>query len=239
MSKNNILFIRGFGTDNIKTNGMLLKRKDNSSEYANIDIVLSQNVKNNMKYFSYSPDEDIVNVYKRLQKIIKNTDFTHLVGHSMGGGLLMRYIYDHPDEISKYKQVILLMPLVHKTRSNKLFFNIPFVKNLYLPNAIFLQSAKSYSRGNIVNDGFYFSKLKQPVEMYKEIMLESDEFVETLNENRSNTVLFYAREEGYTTIPKDVLKRIKNKVYVNGLHESFNSLETVKEFFVTFLPYLE
>ena len=229
MNKNKILFIRGFGTDNIKTN----------DTYANIHIVLSQNVKNDMKYFSYSPDEDIVRVYKRLVQVIKNTEFTHLVGHSMGGGLLMRYIYDHPDEISKYKRVILLMPLLYKTRFNKLFFNTPFVKNISLPNAIFLPSSKAYSTGNIVNDGFYFSKLKQAVEMYKEIMLESDEFVETLNENRSNTVVFYARKEGYTAIPKDVLKQIKNKENVNGLHESFNSLETVKEFFDKFLPYFK
>jgi uncharacterized lipoprotein YddW (UPF0748 family) len=90
-----------------------------------------------------------------------------------------------------------------------------------------------------VNDGLRFSKLKQPVEMYKEIMLESDEFIETLNENRSNTVLFYAREEGYVAIPKDVLKQIKNKEYVNGLHESFNSLETTKEFFEKFMLYFK
>jgi alpha-beta hydrolase superfamily lysophospholipase len=131
-------------------------------------------VKNDMKYFSYSPDEDIVRVYKRLVQVIKNTEFTHLVGHPMGGDLLMRYIYDHPDEISKYKRVILLMPLLYKTRFNKLFFNIPFVKNISLPNAIVLPSSKAYSTGNIVNDGFYFSKLKQAVEMYKEIMLESN-----------------------------------------------------------------
>lgn len=229
MNQNKILFIRGFNTNNIKS----------GDTYANILVVLNQNANNDIEYFSYSSNEDIVNVYKRLQKIIKKNDFTHLVGHSMGGGLLMRYIYDHPDESSKYKQVILLMPLVYKTRFNKLFFNIPFIKNLYLPNAIILPSAKAYSRGNIVNDGLRFSKLKQPVEMYKEIMLESDEFIETLNENRSNTVLFYARKEGYTAIPKDVLKQIKNKEYVNGLHESFNSLETTKEFFEKFMLYFK
>ena len=68
-------------------------------------------------------------------------------------------------------------------------------------------------------------------------MLKSEEdVIDTLNENRSNTVLFYAREEGYAPIPKDVLKKIKNKNNVTGLHECFNSLETTKEFFDKFLP---
>ena len=190
-------------------------------------------------YFNYSPNEDIVKVYKRLCKVIKDNDFTHLIGHSMGGGLLMRYIYDHANDVSKYKQVILLMPLIYKIPFNKFFFNIPFVRNISVPNALVLPSSKAYSRGNILNDGFKLSKLKQVVEMYKEIMLESGEFVETLNDNRSNIVLFYANEEGYTPIPNSVLKKIKNKVCVDGLHECFNSLETVKEFFDKFLPYLE
>jgi len=227
-SENKILFIRGFNTDNIKSN----------DTYANIFVVLNQNVKNNVEYFKYSMDEDIVKVYKRLRKVIKNNDFTHLVGHSMGGGLLMRYIYDYPDDIPKYKQVILLMPLLYKTRFNKFFFNLPLIRRISLPNAIALPSSKAYSTGNILNDGFKLVKMKQPVDMYNEIMLESaDDFVDTLNDNGSNTVLFYARKEGYNPIPKDVLNKIKNKKYVNGLHECFNSLETTKEFFKKFLPY--
>ena len=230
MCLNKILFIRGFGTNNINT-------KDT---YANILVVLHQNANNEVRYFNYRPDEDILQVYKRLRKVIKENVFTHLIGHSMGGGLLMRYIYDHPENIQKYDKVILLMPLVYKTPFNKFFFNIPFTRRISLPNAIALPSSKAYSMGNILNDGFSVSKLEQPVDMYKEIMLESeDEVVDTLNENRSNTILFYAREEAYNPIPKDVLKKIKNKVYVNGLHESFNSLETTKEFFDKFLRYFQ
>lgn len=229
-SENKILFIRGFNTDNIKSN----------DTYANILVVLNQNAKNNVEYFKYSMDEDIVKVYKRLRKVIKNNNFTHLIGHSMGGGLLMRYIYDYPDDIPKYKQVILLMPLLYKTRFNKFIFNLPLIKRISLPNAIALPSSKAYSTGNILNDGFKLVKMRQPTDMYNEIMLESeDDFIDALNENKSNTVVFYARKEGYTPIPKDVLKKIKNKKYVNGLHECFNSLETTKEFFDKFLPYFK
>jgi pimeloyl-ACP methyl ester carboxylesterase len=230
MDKNNItLFVRGFGTNNIKTN----------DSYANILIVLNQNPKNNVEYFDYSPDEDIVKVYKRLCKVLKDGQYTHLIGHSLGGGLLMRYIYDYPREISKYRHVILMMPLLYKNPSNNFLLNIPFLKNIPLPNAFFLPSSKAYKTGNIINDGFKLTKFQQVAGMYNEIMLDPDVFVDTLNENRSNTVLFYAKEEGYNQIPKDVLKKINNKVYINGLHESFNSLDTVKDFFEIFLPFFD
>jgi pimeloyl-ACP methyl ester carboxylesterase len=230
MTENKILFVRGFATDNIKTN----------DTYVNILTVLKQNKNNDVEYFKYSLDEDIQKVYKRLRNTIKSNNFTHIVGHSMGGGLLMRYIYDHPDDIPNYKKVILLMPLLYKRRLNKFFFNIPGVRRISLPRAFVLPSSKAYSTGNFINDGFSFAKLKQPVDMYKDIMLDSeDDFVDALNKHQSNTVVFYAREEAYTPIPNDVLKRIKNKVYVNGLHECFNSLETTEEFFDKFVPYFE
>ena len=229
MTKNKILIVRGFDTDNIKTN----------DTYANIHTVLSQNVNNDITYFSYSQDEDIANVYKRLCKVLKYNDFTHLVGHSMGCAMLVRFMYDHPKNISKYKQVILLMALIYKTPFNRFIFRIPLVRNISLPNAVILPSARIYSRGNILNDGLKFSKMKQPVDVYKKIMFDSDVLVNVLNRNKSNTVLFYAREEKITPVPQRVLKKIINKKYVNGLHECFNSLETVKEFFDKFLPYFE
>jgi pimeloyl-ACP methyl ester carboxylesterase len=228
MGQNKIMFIRGFNTDN----------KSNDT-YANVHIVLSQNANNNITYFNYSPDENILNVYKRLSKVLKDNDFTHVVGHSMGGGLLMRYIHDHPGEISKYKRVILLMPLLYKTPRNKFLTSIPFLTNVPLPITLFLPSAKAYKTGNIINDGFKLIKYQQVGGMYKEIMLDPDIFVDALNKNRSNTVVFYASEEGLNPIPKDVLKKIKNKVIVNGLHESFNSLDTVKDFFDNFLHFFD
>ena len=129
------------------------------------------------------------------------------------------------------------MPLLYKVPLNKFLLNLPFLRNIPLPNAFVLPSSKAYATGNILNDGFKFSKLQQVAGMYNKIMLDSNVFVETLNKYQSNTVIFYAREEAHTRIPKDVLKRIKNKVYVNGLHECFNSLETTKEFFDKFFIY--
>ena len=59
------------------------------------------------------------------------------------------------------------MPLLYKTPFNKFFFNIPFVRNISVPNALVLPSSKVYLRGNILNDGFKLSKLKQVNNKYK------------------------------------------------------------------------
>jgi pimeloyl-ACP methyl ester carboxylesterase len=41
-------------------------------------------------------------ITEKLCKIIRRNNFTHLIGHSMGGGLLMKYISDFPKKIPTY-----------------------------------------------------------------------------------------------------------------------------------------
>jgi len=224
--KNKIFIVRGFGTDNIKTN----------DTYANILLVLEQK-NNDVTYFDYAPSDDIVETYNRLCKTIKNNNFTHMAAHSMGGGLAMKWIADHPKDVKKFKHVILLMAMLYKDPFNEFLAKIPIMKNVSVPVAIFLPSSKAYSTGNILNDGFKFMHLGQVFDMYNHIMLDSDEFVDVLNANKSNTVLFYATEEGFNIIPKEILNKIDNLKYVPGLHEPFNSLQTTKQFFKKFLPY--
>jgi hypothetical protein len=68
-------------------------------------------------------------------------------------------------------------------------------------------------------------------------MLNSDDFVSVLNKHE-NTILFYAKEEAFNTIPSNVLDKIHNKEYVNGLHECFNDSDTCKGFFDKLLQYI-
>jgi len=226
MKTNNILFIRGFNTDNIET----------GDEYINIYTVLKQN--NSITYFNYSPNDDILKTYKKLCKVIKDNHFTDLIGHSMGGGLLLKYISDYPNEIPKYKNVVLLMPLLYKVPLTNFLANMPLVRKLRVPKAFILPASKISSLGNFLNDEYNLLSLTQIVDMYKHLMLDSDVFVKVLNKHRKNTVLFYAREEAFNNIPLDIRNKIKNKEYVNGLHECFNSLETTNYFFNKFLRYI-
>jgi pimeloyl-ACP methyl ester carboxylesterase len=220
---NNILFIRGFNTDNIST----------YDTYAHIRDILSQ--KNNITYFNYSPNDDINIVYDKLQDIILHDQtLTHMIGHSMGGGLLMKYIANH--DISKYKKVILLMPLIYKTPINTFIANIPLIKYLYLPKIFILPISKLVSMGNFLNDEYKFIPLAQIVDMYNTIMLDEKDFIPLLN--KPNVVLFYAFGEAFAIIPQKIRDEIKNIEYVDGLHECFNGLNTCTQFYKIFLQYI-
>ena len=218
--KTNILFIRGFNT----------KLTDAFDGYASI-----KNVYPHMTYFDYSPDEDLLEVYKRLEKRIKKGKYTHLIGHSIGGGLLMRYIYDH--KVNNNVKFILLMPLIYKTLITQIIASIPFASNLSLPKGLLIPNSNLYDQGSFINDTFKLLPLSQVSQMYNNIMLESEQFVAKLN-SCPNCVLFYATKEAFNTIPDSVLSKIKNVEQIDGLHECFNSVGTSNDFFKKLVKYI-
>ena len=219
-----ILFVRGYNTD-------LENPPDN---YIYIKLFFENN---NLKfdYFNYSVSENINDVYKKLCHVIKNNKYTTLVGHSMGGGLLMKYIDEH--DVTKFHKIILLMPLVYKQFLDNLFSNIPFIQYLYLIKAFFIPAHKLYNLGNILNDSYNLIPVQQTVLMYKDIMLSNKKIIKNLNKNK-NCVLFYATDEQLNNIDPQVLKKIKNKVIVNGKHECFNEFINANQFFKKFKKHL-
>ena len=219
-----ILFVRGYNTN----------LESGVDEYIYIKLFFENN---NLKfdYFNYSPNENINDVYKRLCDVIKNNNYNTLIGHSMGGGLLMKYIDEH--NVKKFHKIILLMPLIYKQFLNNLISKIPFVQYLYLIKAFFIPANNIYNKGNILNDSYNFISLQQPVLMYKDIMLSNKKIIKNLNKN-TNCVLFYAQDEKLNNINQTILDKIKNKVYVNGKHECFNEFENTYEFFKKFKKYL-
>ena len=215
-----ILFIRGFNT----------KLTNDFDGYSSI-----KNVYPHMKYFDYSPDEDLSDVYKRLCKKIKSTKYTHLIGHSMGGGMLMRYMHDH--KIKNNVKIILLMPLIYKKQSIKTITAIPIINKIRLPKPLLIPNKNLYGQGNLTNDNFYWLSTSQITSMYNTIMLEPEQIVSTLNRN-SNCVLFYASKEAFNEIPESILKQIVNLERIDGLHECFNSVGTSSAFFETLAKYI-
>ncbi len=91
--------------------------------------------------------------------------------------------------------------------------------------------------GNWLNDSYTFLSLQQIWGMYKYIILDPDELVVILNKNK-NVAVFYATKESIATIPKKILSKIKNKKFVEGLHECFNGVSTSKPFFNSFMTYI-
>jgi len=218
--KRNILFVRGFN----------MKLTETFDGYASI-----KNVYPHMKYFDYSPDEDILTVYKRLEREIKKDKYTHLIGHSIGGGLLMRYMYDH--KVCQDVKIILLMPLVYKTPINQIIASIPFASNIYLPKVLSIPNSNLYDQGSFVGDTFKLIPFSQVVTMYNNIMLEHEQFVNKLN-TCPNCTLFYASNDVLCPIPDSILSQIKNIERIDGLHECFNSVGTSRPFFEKLAKYI-
>jgi len=218
--KRNILFVRGFNT----------KLTDTFDGYASI-----KNVYPDMTYFDYSPDDDLIDVYNRLQTQIKKVKYTHLIGHSMGGGLLMRYMYNH--KVSNDVKIILLMPLIYKEPIKTAIAKIPFISHLRLPKALAIPNSQLFDEGVIGNDTFELIPMSQFVRMYNTIMLEPEKFIQKIN-SYPECVLFYASKEILSPIPESILQTIKNVVCVDGLHACFLCVGTSGDFFKKLSKYM-
>ena len=234
-----VLFIRGFNTDNTAT----------SDTYSHIREVLSQH--HIVHYFQYSVNDDISSVYRRLCEVIESNAhapgpdrFRFLIGHSMGGGLLMRFIADHyASEPRKYRhleRLILLMPLLYRTEALASVCRVPLIEHALVPKAWLLPASRLFPTGNVLNDDYSLLPVKQIVGMVRDLMLDAADVTTTLNRShvRQRVVLLYAKDEAFSVIPTDILRQIHNVHYVSGFHECFNGLGTSREFFGALLSHV-
>lgn len=79
-----IVFVRGFDTAL-------------STEYLQLDVLLSNTY--NFIYFTYGPNEELLDVYQGLLDTIDTIKPDILIGHNVGGGLLVKYV-----KSKKYKK---------------------------------------------------------------------------------------------------------------------------------------
>lgn len=220
--KQNALFVKGhntFGRDN----------------YKEIEEFMNER-KIRVTYIDYSLEEDILQVYNRMCKKIKRKKFDYLIGHSMGGCLLYHYISKHPNTIHKFKQCILLMPLVSKDTIINIITKIPGIDKISLPKPLIYPKNNLYNGGNIWNET-ELTKLipvKQICECYQ---LLDDNFQNILNQH-PNCVLFYASEEKFATISPNLLGQLDNWRIVDGKHECYKDPEKASSFFKALLLYL-
>lgn len=226
----NLLFIRGFATD-MNVN---YQCKYTYSNFDNFFMISEYS----LEYFNYSPEEDLPDVYARLCDNLENNLYDVIIGHSMGGGLLLKFLTEHKeymDCISKTnKKIIFIMPLI--TRDNMLLdilAKTPFVPQIYLPK--FLSSANNdlYSSGNILNDDVYPIANKQVGTMYNEYIDKMDLSIV----DKDNCHMIYAKDEKLNVMSQQTLDKIKNKTILEGKHQMFMENENSVKFFQT-LKYL-
>ena len=214
-----ILFVRGFATS--LSSGM--------DDYLHLKLVLQNTYE--FVYFDYDPSEVLDVVYKRMCSVIESRKFDILMGHSLGGGLVAKYIKSNPSQISKYEKIILLMPLICKNTSADLLsilFSSPiFILNpkMILTKGLIVQSSQICEGGNLLNGDYSLVSFKQPNDLYNEpnsVISNDVSFIA----NNPNITLFYASEEKINIIDESVLQKIPPDQLkrVSGLHECWRSV---------------
>jgi hypothetical protein len=216
MSKS-ILFVRGFATP----------LKSGLDDYLYIKTLLKINFR--FVYFDYEPSELMDTVYKNLSSVIENGDFDILIGHSLGGGLLAKYLKLNPTAAGDYEKIILLMPFMCKNALYDLAvpaltLQLAFNPALIFPKALFVPSSYLFEGGNLLNSDYNQISFRQPYDLYTEKNTTVTNDVSFIVDNPNITV-FYASYEMLNIIDESVLTKIPPAQLkrVAGLHECWRS----------------
>ena len=228
----NVLFIRGYATD---MNSNYLSK----DAYSSFDVFFMMS-SYKLEYFNYSPEEDLSSVYARLCDKLENNLFDAIIGHSMGGGLLLKFLTEHKnymDCISKTdKKIIFLMPLIERSIANDIIAGIPFIGNVYLPKLIAFPNNFLYNDGNILNDEIY------PVLGKQFVITMQHKYIDKLDLSiidQNNCHMIYAKNELFNIISPQTLNKIKNKTVLEGKHQMFMEANHSTKFFQTLKSLLE
>ena len=214
-----LLFIRGYNTDTTTTDDHYIYLKQNLSK------------KYKVTYFNYAVTDDIQMVYKQLCGLIKKKKWDVLIGHSLGGGLLTKYIRNN--DVSAHKRVILLMPFIGTRTAHTLASLIPPLHSISLPKALLIPSVFLYEGASVLEDSWDLIPVHQFYDTYADPQVSSNDF--SFINDASNIYMFYASQEMFNTIDEIYLARISPTKLkrVDGLHEVFYSPDTknAKSFF--------
>lgn len=193
----------------------------------------------NLEYFNYSPEEDLSVVYTRLCDKIENNLFDVIIGHSIGGGLILKFLTEHKeymDCISKTnKKIIFLIPLIEEYILYSTLSKIPLVEHLYVPKLLGFPNNSLYEEGNVFNDDFSPLLCKQWVTMISKYIDKLD--LSIINNN--NCHMIYAKGEMFNVMSQRTLDKIKNKTILEGKHEMFMEASHSTKFFQTLKSLLE
>ena len=219
IEKKKILLVTGF--DSFGNKKIFL------NSYVNFKLFFKQS-DYNLDIFYYKNSEDIITIYKRLEKHIKKNNYNTILAHSMGGALVFNYCYHN--DINNFHKIIFITPLIYKVEIIDKLFKIPFISNLSLPKTIILPNSRLFENGNILNDNFNFVPIKQIYQTYKYLIKNGNEVINLFNKNE-NMYLIYVNDERITIICDKILEGIKNKKVINGKHGIFIELSNLYNFF--------
>lgn len=220
-----LLFVRGFTLSNDKE----------YDEYKQIYAFFRMS-KYKLEYFKYTTEERLDQVYKRLEQIIKKGNYSVLMGHSMGGGLLSRFCREN--DVSGYEKIILLMPFIRTNPTLNRLLTCDFAREWRIPKAMilpqsFVEGAKvttiSYIVSALLHDSFAPIGIHQC--LYSKRLLLTDK--EIIRLFKKNIHLIHSPTDELISFAPELLSRIKNQYSVEGGHLSFSSKKYDNNFFDT------
>lgn len=212
-----ILFVRGFNTE-----------MDKHNTYSNFNNFFALSTYK-LDYFDYSPRDELDTVYSNLCKKITDGSYTILMGHSLGGGLLLKFLTDHRDCIPKFDKIIFLMPYISTSLLYDLLFSIPYSQEMYVPYGLYAPNRCLVSTGNFLNDSYGLVPLKQISTMHHKYIPNMDLTIL----NQKNCILICAESEKITPIPTNTLAEFDNKIILKGKHEMYRDKNDSQHFFLT------
>jgi hypothetical protein len=218
-----ILFISGFNT-----------HPDEQSDNLDIYSCFYQHFKYSkykISFFRYKTDEPLEKVYKRMCEQLDYKEYKIIIGHSLGGGLLMKYLSEHEET----RKIILLMPFISLPKWKQIAFSyldvIPVT--FHLPKCVAIPNSSLFEGGNLINDKTNMVNLSQITYATNNILLDNEDILRVFKKSK-NVVMLYADDETISPIDCGLLERIEQKIYVKGKHVSFADIVTNKKFFEEF-----
>jgi len=192
VSRKTILFVHGFDTVS-------------SKEYLLLDLLLSKTYI--FTYFAYGPNEDLLDVYQRLLDTIDTNKPDILIGHNVGGGLLVKYV---KSEKYKNEKTLLLMPFLCRNPNLDLASEFLKLYQIFDPKLVFSKDCSMVS-------------FKQPYDMYMDNDIQLNDVFAFMKYN-PNVTIFYAEDERMNIIDETTLQRIlPNCRVIKGYWHSNNT----------------
>jgi pimeloyl-ACP methyl ester carboxylesterase len=239
--KKRVLFVRGFGSD--------IPTDDSVDAYKHIRNYFVGNDRFHVEWFEYGPNDQLSDVYAGLIQRIDMEAPDVLIGHSMGGLLVYRYMADrlkccadHSAGHTTLPIPILLMAYIQEPSIilYKVVKLLPsFIRNqIRLPFEIMFPSANVNDDGNFLNGSYRITLARQIYDAVGYQAKSETELVETLE--RMRAMMIVGRQDGDGgMLTDDVLKRLRDNesvclAEIDGKHEAFSSRKNSSVFFEVF-----
>jgi len=192
VSRKTILFVHGFDTVS-------------SKEYLLLDLLLSKTYI--FTYFAYGPNEALLDVYQRLLDTIDTDKPDILIGHNVGGGLLVKYV---KSDQYKNEKTLLLMPFLCRNPILDSISNFLTFYKIFDPKLMFPKDSSLVS-------------FRQPYDMYMDKAIQLNDVLAFMK-YKSNVTIFYAEDERLNIIDKTTLQQILPTCrLINGYWHSNNT----------------